>query len=169
MAQLPNKIIGLYLSAQDFTQQKISYQINTNAVKKIKPNNEFRNKHFIIKNNSKKTKVATKTIYGFICSDSSRYAIIENNYYKILFSSPNITLYKNVTQMPFNGRTNVTPYYFSKNIGSTLHSLTKNKLLQKYSLTEIQKQAFIKKFQFNTDLIEIDKCSSKPIVYNYLN
>jgi hypothetical protein len=169
MAQLPNKIIGIYLSAKDFTEQKISFQINTNAVKKIKPNNEFRNKYFIIILNGKKTKIETKIIFAFMTRDSSRYRIIENSYYKILHISSQITLYKKVTQMPFNGRTNVTPYYFSENIGSELQSLTKNKLLRKYNLTEIQKQAFIKKFQFNTDLVEIDKCSNKPLLLTYLN
>lgn len=168
-AQLPNKIIGLYLTAQDFLEHKISYQVNTNSVSKIKLNDGLSRKFFTIVQNGKRIKVDKESVFGFISIDSNKYRILGNSCFRILDISPKITLYKKVTQMPFEGRTNVTPYYFSENISSDFQPLTRKKIIQNFTLNEQRKQALLNKFQFNTDLAEYDMCSYKLLLLNYLN
>lgn len=168
VAQIPTKIVGLYLTPTNFQNNIVSYSVNQNDVKKIFCNSFFSSKEFKIIKQGKKVNIPKKDVFAFLTNDSLQYRVYNNLNYLLISVNDSFVLFKSISQMPFIGRTNATPYYFSKSIVGDLFVLTKQNIFSHYNFSAMQIEQFNKTFEYNTDLANINTCNNQLLIYNYL-
>lgn len=160
-AQKNERAISLYLTAKDFANQKKSYSVNIDSGKySIDLNQMFNGKYVVIHSNKQKTKIAKDSLFGYEKADGSLVRFVGKNECRLIYSSDSFCIYRAPLPRNSTGRINVTPYYYStSNIGA-IKKLTIANIKKEYN----NETEFCKKidslFQYNTDLIQMDNCTS---------
>ncbi|MFN8254175.1 MAG: hypothetical protein U0W24_00705 [Bacteroidales bacterium] len=119
---------GLYMSANDFSTGKLTYEINCLTEKhKIKTSDFLNNKVIKITHNDSTFKLPKSKIWGFRLCVGTEYRIYENKEYELVDKS-SITVYK-YTEKTTSGsknkhETTKTTYFFSESVESPLRILT---------------------------------------------
>lgn len=126
-ATLSNKS-GLYLTANDFTNGKLTYEINCKTEKHKIKNSDFLNTKTIkVQHHDTTTKLLKSEIWGFRLCNGKNYRIFLDKEYEIVENIA-ITIYLIKEKSPARpkSKTSVikTRYYFSEDAGSPLKELT---------------------------------------------
>lgn len=122
---------GIYKTAEDFQQRKLSYAINCKTEKhKINPNLIFNGDEVKVKHKGVTYMLKKDEVFGYRDCKSEEYKFVNNVEYSILNPTEPLLLYfyqhpahsaKNVDQYP-------PMYFFSKDATSSLQALTKENL-----------------------------------------
>lgn len=122
---------GIYKTAEDFQQRKLSYAINCKTEKhKINPNLIFNSDEVKVKHQGETYMLKKNEVFGYRDCKGKEYKFVDNVEYSILNPTEPLLLYfyqhpahsaKNVDQYP-------PMYFFSKDATSSLQALTKENL-----------------------------------------
>ena len=154
-----NDSSGIYKTAEDFQQQKLSYAINCKTEKhKIKLNDFFNKPYLFVKHNDSTIKLYKKDIFGYrFCTGEIYRANGKKEYQVLNYEESMIIIYrKNVTKPP-RGKTNVTNYYFSKDAFSPIQKLTIKNLKETFPDKRRFHEQLGERFKYNTELASFDK------------
>jgi len=119
---------GVYKTASDFQQGKLSYAINYKTEKhKIKDNLLFNESEIKVKHEGISYTLKKAETYGYRDTKGIDYRFVENKVYRILSKGDGLILY--VYQSP-TGSTKgsikyISQYYFTKDLASAPQALTK--------------------------------------------
>ncbi len=123
-------VTGIYLSAADYINNKVSFETSLDNKTKIKLNTFVNKPYITIINNGKETRLSKDSIFGYSDSkqinfrynkeDKRFYKIIENKV-KVVYSTavPVLTPKGNALQL-------TTRYYYSNTLTSAILPLTNN-------------------------------------------
>lgn len=120
---------GIYKTAEDFQNKKLSYAINYKKEKhKIKDNILFNADKIIVRHNGEKYTLVKSETYGFKNVKGVVFRFVDNKNYKVLNTGEPILIYvydntvhsgKNASNKPYQWE-----YYFSKDAASPPQALT---------------------------------------------
>ena len=150
---------GIYKTAEDFQQRKLSYAINCKTEKhKIRLNDFFNKPYLLVKHNDSTIKLYKKDIFGYrFCTGDTYRAKGKKEYQVLNYEEAVIIIYrKNVTKPP-RGKTNVTNYYFSRDAFSPIQKLTIKNLKEAFPDKRRFHEQIDAKFKYNTELASFDK------------
>lgn len=127
---------GIYKTAENFQQRKLSYAINCKTEKhKINPNLIFNGDEVKVKHQGETYMLKKMEVFGYRDCKGKEYKFVNNVEYRILNPTEPLLLYfyqhpahsaKNVDQYP-------PMYFFSKDATSSLQALTKENLKAAFS------------------------------------
>ena len=125
---------GVYLTADDFKSNKISYANNQSNEKYKLHLNEFFNSPTIkIIKGDKIIKLKKDSIFGYHDKNNQSIRFYNKEEYTIINSSDNILMYiKSSVEGDLKNRHLVTKYYFSVDANSPIYPLTKHNLKTSY-------------------------------------
>ena len=149
---------GIYKTAMDFQQGKLSYAINCRTEKhKIRLNDFFNKSYLFVKHNDSTIKLYKKDIFGYRFCNGEIYRAKEKKEYQVLnYGESVIIIYRKNVSKPPKGRTNVTNYYFSKDAISPIQKLTFKNLKQAFPDEHKFHEELDAMFKYNTDLASFD-------------
>lgn len=148
---------GVYITADDFSQRKLSYAINcTTEEHKIKLNDFFGKSYITVKHKDSSYKLFKAKIFGYKTCDEEIVRFQNGKELVLLNATGSILIYRNEVSIPAKGRTNVTNYYFSKNAGSPALSLTTSNLKKAFPDNHPFHMKLDELFKYNTDLAVYD-------------
>jgi hypothetical protein len=168
-AQKGESIKGLFMSAEDFSEGKLSFAQNSNSKgNKILLNDLFNKKYITVKQNDSSYRFLKSSIYGFEEYDGDIYRFLGKKELFLLNKEDTILIYKWILpRKPADARINATNYYFSIGKEGVLKKLTIKNLKNAF-ITNTKFQVLIdRNFKYNTDLAEFDKVN-KLYKINYL-
>ncbi|MDP2421347.1 hypothetical protein [Sediminibacterium sp.] len=122
---------GIYKTAEDFQQRKLSYAINCKTEKhRINPNVLFKGSEVKIKHMGTTYIFKKSEVFGYRACDGKEYKFVNNNEYTILNPGEPLILYffQHTAHSPKTARDYPPMYYFSKDATSPLKELTKTNL-----------------------------------------
>jgi len=119
---------GLYMTASDFSSDRLTYEINCVTEKhKIKTSDFLNTKTVKVTHRDSTIKLAKSSIWGFLLCDGKEYRIYQNKEYLIKDKGA-ITVYqiteKSQTSPKRNQTVSKTMYFFSEDANSPLKGLT---------------------------------------------
>ncbi len=119
---------GLYLTANDFSTGKLSYEINCLTEKhKISTSDFLNTKTIKVTHHDSTIKLSKSEIWGFRLCDGKEYRVFQDKEYEILDKGA-ITVYliteKSRTSPKSNQSVSKTRYFFSEDASSPLKALT---------------------------------------------
>lgn len=118
--------MGIYLSANDFTQGKLSYVNNQGKTYKINLHTTFNGATIKISDGNSVIKLQKDAVFGYMDSHNTCYRFIKNVAYKIVNPGEQILLYSKVTTVGGHKSSHqIIEYFFSANASAPLYSLTK--------------------------------------------
>jgi len=159
---------GIYKTADDFATNKLSFAINCKTEKHKIYLNDFFNKPYItVKHNDSTYKIFRKDIYGYHFCNGETYRIIDRYDIRVLNPDEYIIIYRRNITHPPTGKTNVTNYYFSKGLYSTVQQLTFKNLKKVFSENHKFYQQLDSMFKYNTELAAYD-IQHKMYVINWV-
>ena len=159
---------GVYLSANDYANGKISYAYNSNSKNyKLHANEIFCTSSMKIKFNDSVKKLSKDSIFGYRDKNNICHRFYNKSEFQIINNSENLIIYSKST-LEGNSRNKkfVTSYYFSKDAASAILPLTKVNLKTVY-LKDLKFQEMINAF-FDTDneLVNYDHKTQKYFLNN---
>ncbi len=163
-----NDSSGIYFSAQDFVNHKLSYAINCNSEKHRIRLNDFFNKPFItVKHLDSSYRLYKNKVFGFRTCGGNTIRFDKQKELILLNPGEAILIYRHDVAKPPKGLTNVTNYYFSIGAYAPVQSLTFKNL--KKALPDNQKfyQEIDSMFKYNTELTAYDN-HSKMFMLNWI-
>jgi hypothetical protein len=117
---------GVYLTANDFTQGKVSYANNNQKKYSLRLHEAFHGSTIKVIIGDSAITLKKGSIYGYRDQLNNSYRFLNNVAYKINNPSEKILLYSIVTtDGGHKSLHNVTRYYFSSNATAPLYPLTK--------------------------------------------
>ncbi len=117
---------GIYKTAEDFQNRKLSYAINYKTEKhKIKNNLLFNNAEIKVIHEGTTYTLDKSNTYGYRSTKGEEYRFVDNKEYKILNPGEQIIIYKYVEVKPGKEIVKVDNYFFSTDAASAPQSLTK--------------------------------------------
>ena len=122
---------GIYKTAADFQQKKLSYAINYKTEKhKIKDNILFHGSEIKVVHEGQRYKLDKNSTYGYKSTQGEVFRFVDNKEYIVLNpeESPTLYAYKHPTSATKGNFKYVSDYYFSTDASSTPQSLTKENL-----------------------------------------
>ncbi|SHN34277.1 hypothetical protein [Chitinophaga sp. CF418] len=122
---------GIYKTASDFQQKKLSYAINYKTEKhKIKDNLLFHGAEIKVVHEGQTYKLDKNSTYGYKSSKGEVFRFVGNNEYKVLNpgESPMLYAYTHPTSATKGNFHYISDYYFSTDAASTPQALTKENL-----------------------------------------
>ena len=148
---------GIFLTAEDYAANKLSYPVNCNSPHdKIKAGDFIARHYIIIKINGRKTKLKKDSIFGYRnCKQQNfRFSKNDNRTYRILENKSLIIYTADVRDYSPDGKTFVLipAYFFSKTIDSGIFPLNVNNL----------EKAFPGNIKFH-DLLEVEFAGGNPV------
>lgn len=124
---------GIYITAEDFQNRKLSYAINYKTEKhKIRDNILFNNDKIVVKHKGETYTLVKSETYGYRNTKGIVFRFIDNKEYKVLNPGESLLLY--FYQHPAHTGKDVNrglyqpEYYFSKDANAVLQPLTKANL-----------------------------------------
>jgi hypothetical protein len=124
-----NQHCGLYLTAQDFSNGKLSYQSRNTQ---IRPHELFRKNTIKVKYNHSVFVYEKKNIFGYADKDGS-YRFVDNRSFSIVNPGEQILLYKITSGTGLKNSPIVETFYFSKDADSAVQLLTIHNLLSAFA------------------------------------
>lgn len=122
---------GIYKTAADFQQKKLSYAINCKTEKhKIKDNILFHDSEIRVVHEGQTYKLDKNSTYGYKSTQGEVFRFIDNKEYNVLNpgESPMLYAYKHPTSATKGNFHYVSDYFFSTDASSTPEALTKENL-----------------------------------------
>jgi hypothetical protein len=150
---------GLYLTATDFQQKKLTYEIDRNDAKnKIKLNSLFGSSTGYILSKGEKHEFNKKKIYGYRSFDNKNYRFYNGEAYLIIDTSGFYMYYQYKSEENIKGKEPIKKdeYFFSKNADDDLKLLTIENL----------KNAFPANHHFHYDLDANFRSGSDLVAYD---
>lgn len=145
---------GLYLTAHDFSNKKLSHQSKHSHVK---THEVFKKDYIDIICNDSTYTYKKDSVYGYRSKDGIDYRIIEGKYYPILNSGETILIYKWQESVGMKGQAPTFSYYFSKDHISNLHALNLKNLETVFANYKAYLKILEVHFGDNSDLLEYDR------------
>ena len=122
---------GIYKTAEDFQQRKLSYAINCKTEKhKINPNILFKGSEVKIKHQGNTYNLKKSEVFGYRACDGKEYKFVDNKEYSILNPGEPLIIYvyQHPAHSPKNAGQYPPMYFFSKDTTASLQELTKANL-----------------------------------------
>jgi hypothetical protein len=160
---------GAYLTVGDFLAGKIA---NASNGKPGAPNDAvcvMTGRHLLLNESERLVKVDVKDVYALKSCDGTIIRVYKDGYYALLDSGESIPLYKVVQNASFKGDIARTRYYFSKDAGSEIRSLTADNLKAAFADNHSFVDAIDVQFRTDEELFAYDglhKCYKLNRVYN---
>ncbi len=153
-AQKNDKVIGIYKTAKDFIDGKLSFSLDCNSKEnKIKLNDIFNKKYITVTEDSTVYKFLKNNIYGYATCNDRIFRFLDKKELLLLNHGEKILIYKHLLAKPVAaGHTNVTNYYFSIGKDGDLQKLTINNLKHSFYDNVPFRTLIDKYFKYNTDL-----------------
>ncbi len=163
---------GIYLTATDFRQGKLSYAINYTIEKhKIKDNLLFNESEVKVKHRGNIYALKKKDIYGYRDTKGIDFRFLDNKACQVLNKTDKLILYELQTPTSIGGKGNfkfISTFYFSKDIQSTPQPLTKANLKAAYPGNHKFHDALEVTFKDDNDLSAFDSFHNKFKVVHVL-
>ena len=122
---------GIYKTAVDFQQRKLSYAINCKAEKhKINPDVLFKDYKVKVRHQGITYTFRKSELYGYRDCDGKEYKFVNNAAYSILNPGESLLIYfyQHLAHAPKNAEQYPPMYFFSKDATSAVRKLTKANL-----------------------------------------
>lgn len=155
-----NGLSGLYASANDFQQMKLTYPIDgKNATGKIKPNDLFGSSTGYVEYNGKSYAFDKTKTYGYRSDDNKNYRFYHNAIYQIIDTAGFYMYYqyRSVEQTKGKGLVKVDLYFFSKKADGEILLLTTDNLKDAYPENTNFHYALDSNFPSDKGLLAYDK------------
>ena len=158
-AQKGEKIIGVFKTAADFSEEKLSFVIDCNSKENLISLNDFFNKNYlVVKENDSVHKVFKQSVYGYKTCNGKEYLFFESKELLLVNPGEQILIYNEHLPKPLTGgRTNVTNYYFSTGRKNRLQRLTIHNLKMEFQDNYKFRALIDSNFSFNMDLVAFDE------------
>ncbi|WP_109697902.1 hypothetical protein [Chitinophaga deserti] len=147
---------GLYLSAEDFAEGKVSYGA---AHHKIKADVPFQHGKVKVVNGDKQILLDKNVLYGYRDKHQQDYRFVGNNAYKILDAAGFPIYSREVETSKGKGRIKETKFYFSAQPGSDVMELTIGNLKRAFPDNGKFHQQLDMQFRSNDELARFDEYS----------
>jgi hypothetical protein len=168
----PSGSSGIYLTAQDFYNHKLTYRFNCNSkAGKLKLNEMFgSSRGYIISKGEKHSFDKYKT-YGYQNCDNEIYRFFGKDAFRILDTAEFYLYYRylEVEKVKGKGLVKTDEYFFSKDGGSLIQLLTAENLKKAFPDNHPFHYAIDSHFRTDQDLIAYDsfgKCYKLKYLYN---
>lgn len=124
---------GIYKTAKDFQQRKLSYAINCKTEKhKINPYVIFKGSEVKVKHGGTTYDLKKSEVFGYRTCDGKEFRFVDDKEYKVLNQGELLTMYVYQPTAPTgkeaNKVINQPLYYFSENTAISVQALTKANL-----------------------------------------
>jgi hypothetical protein len=158
-AQKGEKIIGVFKTAKDFSEENLSFFIDCGSKESRISLNDFLNKDYLsVKEGSSVHKLFKDSVYGYKTCNGKEYLFFGSNELLLINPGERILIYKEHLPKPLTGgKTNVTNYYFSVGKDKGVQKLTINNLKMVFRGSSEFRALIDKNFRYNSDLVEFDK------------
>ena len=167
-----NKALGIYLSANDFMKNKLSYSTfkNQNCIHI----HELIYQGFItIKTHKQKLKLSKDSVFGFKDKSGQLYRFYKNSTYAILNPIDSIVFYSQTRLGGLKHNQPETHYYFSSHINSPIIELSLNNIKREFKNDTLFYDAITVQFKDNESLLNYDTIKQQyqiNYIYNqYIN
>lgn len=148
---------GIYSSAEDFANKKLSLAIDCRTEKhKIRINDFFGKNYVTVIHDHTPYKFYKDEIYGYKACDGGIVRFLKKKELLLLNSGESIAIYRHDVAKPPRGKTNVTNYYFSKDATSPVFRLTITNLKNAFFENPLFIEMVTKQFKYNTELATYD-------------
>ncbi|QJB37245.1 hypothetical protein HF324_05010 [Chitinophaga oryzae] len=150
---------GIYQTAADFQQKKLSYAINYRTEKhKIRTNILFDGNEIKVKHDGRTYTMDKARTYGFKDTKGNVYRFVDRKEYRVLNPEESILIYefKHLAHSPKDAQTYQPEYFFSKDAVAELQPLTKANLKAAFPDNHKFHDALELQFRRNEELIEYD-------------
>ena len=151
---------GIYKTADDFRQRKLSYAINYKTEKhKIKNNLLFNNAELKVKHDGETYTLPKSETYGYRSTKGEEFRFVDNKEYKILNSGEALLIYvyKHPSHSPKEIEKYPPMYYFSTDASSAPQSLTKANLKAAFPDSHKFHDALDAQFKNDKELHDYDR------------
>ena len=152
---------GIYKTADDFQQRKLSYAVNCKTEKhKINPNVFFKGAEVNVKHQNNVYTFKKREVFGYRTCEGKEYKFVDDKEYSILNPSEFLIIY--MYQHPAHSGKDVSKamyqpkYFFSKNATSPLQDLTKANLKAAFQANHKFHDALDAQIQEDKGLYEYD-------------
>ena len=151
---------GIYKTADDFAQRKLSYAINCKTERhKINPNLIFNEDEVKIKHQGNTYLLKKKEVFGYRDCKGKEYKFVNDTEYSILNPGELLLLYyyQHPAHSPKNANDYPAAYYFSKDAFSPLQALTKANLKAAFPDNHSFHDKLDAQFKNDKDLADYDR------------
>jgi hypothetical protein len=151
---------GLYLTSNDFQQQKLTYEIDCNNAKdKIKPNEFFGSSTGYVLSKGEKHEFNKKKVYGYRNCENKNYRFYNGEAYLLIDTASFYIYYQYKSEENIKGKGLIKKdeYFFSKNANDDLHLLTIENLKNAFPNNHHFHYALDANFKSDNDLIAYDR------------
>lgn len=148
---------GVYMSAVDFTNKKLTYGINCKTENhKIKLNNFFNRDYITVIHEGNKYNISKDSVFGFKTCNGSSYRIADKIDYTILNADDNLLLYEFI---PMSAPKNPQPpvHKFSKGADGPMLDLTIENVKNIYPDNNLFHDEIENTFRSNSSLLSYDR------------
>ena len=148
---------GVYMSAVDFTNKKLTYGINCKTENhKIKLNNFFNRDYITVIHEGNKYNISKDSVFGFKTCNGSSYRIADKIDYTILNADDNLLLYEFI---PMSAPKNPQPpvHKFSKGADGPMLDLTIENVKNIYPDNHLFHDEIENTFRSNSSLLSYDR------------
>jgi hypothetical protein len=155
---LPVNTSGIYATATDFLQQKLTYEINCNSKDKLKLNEFFGSSTgYILYNGQRHTFDKTK-VYGYRSCANKNYRFYNHSTYQILDTAGFYIYYQYRQEEITKGKEPVKKdeYFFSKNDDGDIQLLTIDNLTKAFPANDKFHYAIEQAFRSDKELMAYD-------------
>jgi hypothetical protein len=150
---------GLYLTANDFQQQKLTYEIDcSNANDKIKTNEFFGSTTGYVLSKGEKHEFSKRKVYGYRNCQNKTYRFYNNEAYLLIDTAGFYIYYQYRPEESVKGKGLIKKdeYFFSKNANADLQLLTIDNLKNAFPENHRFHYAMDASFRSDKDLIAYD-------------
>lgn len=152
---------GIYKTAEDFQQRKLSYAINCkNEKHKINPNILFNGSEVKVKHEGVTYNLKKSEVFAYRTCEGVEYRFVDDKEYKVL--NPGETLIMYMYQHPAHSGKDLSKglykpeYYFSNGTSASLQTLTKANIKALYPANHKFHDALDAQFKDDTELYAYD-------------
>lgn len=148
---------GVYMTAVDFTNKKLTYGINCKTENhKIKLNNFFNRDYITVIHEGNKYNISKDSVFGFKTCNGSSYRIADKIDYTILNADDNLLLYEFI---PMSAPKNPQPpvHKFSKGADGPMLDLTIENVKNIYPDNHLFHDEIENTFRSNSSLLSYDR------------
>lgn len=158
-ATAQTKPAGLYSTADDFQQQKITYALDcSNGKDKLKLNDLFGSSKGYIISKGEKHSFTKRSVYGYRTCKNENYRFFKNTAYRIVDTAEFYIYYRNMQAGPNKGKGTLRAdtYFFSTQANNTIQLLTLDNLKKAFPGNRSFQYALDAHFRSDKDLAAWD-------------
>lgn len=150
---------GLYSTADDFQQQKITYPVDcSNSKDRLKLNDLFGSSKGYIISKGEKHEFTKSSVYGYRTCKNENYRFYKNSAYRIVDTAGFYIYYRNMQAEPAKGKGSLRTdtYFFSTHAGNAIQLLTLDNLKKAFPGNRSFQYALDAHFRSDKDLVAWD-------------